>query len=101
MSNLTAHKSNEKNEVTLDIQGDFTYQLHREFREAYRNEPVGTSYIINLLKTEYMDSAALGMLLLLREHAGGEDANISINGCRDSLRKIFTIARFDELFQII
>ena len=101
MSSLTTHKSEELNEVTLDVQGDFTYQLHRDFREAYRNEPLGTTYIINLFKTEYMDSAALGMLLLLREHAGGDNAKISIKGCREGLRKIFSIAQFDKLFQVI
>ncbi len=99
MTSLVSHRSKEKNEVTLDIQGEFTYQLHREFREAYRDEPEGTAYIINLFKTEYMDSAALGMLL--REQTNGDSAKITIKGCRESLRKIFTIARFDELFQII
>ena len=70
MSSLITTKSKERNEIILDIQGDFTYVLHRDFREAYRDEPPGFTYIINLFKTEYMDSAALGMLLLLREHAG-------------------------------
>jgi len=101
MSSLTTTKSKAGNEVTLDISGDFNYMLHRDFREAYRDEQPDTVYVINLFKTEYMDSAALGMLLLLREHAGGDRAKIIIKGCRDSLRKIFSIARFDELFEII
>lgn len=101
MSNLTTTKSKERNEITLDIQGEFTYLLHRDFRAAYRDEQSDTTYVINLFKTEYMDSSALGMLLLLREHAGGDRAKIVIKGCQDSLRKIFSIARFDELFEII
>ncbi len=101
MNNIITYKSDERNEVTLDIQGDFSYQLHREFRKAYRDEPAGTAYVINMFKTEYMDSSALGMLLLLREHAGGDKAKITIKGCQDGLRKVLLIARFDDLFEVI
>jgi len=100
MNSFTKHKSAERNEVTLDIPDNFTFQLHREFRDAYRNEPADSTYLINLVKTEYMDSSALGMLLLLREHAGGDSAKIIISGCRESLRKVFSITQFDKLFQI-
>jgi len=91
----------DKHEITINVQGGFTYDLYREFRDAYRDAPMGTAYTLNLHKADYMDSSALGMLLVLREHAGGDSAKITINGCCGSLRKVFMIARFDELFKII
>ena len=45
-----------------------------------------------------MDSSALGMLLLLREHAGGDRASIKIVHCQPEVKKILTIANFHPLF---
>ena len=48
----------------------------------------------------YLDSSALGMLLLLRDHAGGDDSAIKILHCNDDVKKILTISNFGQLFQI-
>jgi len=100
MNRLTVTKSDTGNQIIIDIIGTFDYQLHRDFRAAYRDEDARVSYIINLHKAEYMDSAALGMLLLLREHAGGDKSNIKIDGCRSNIRRTLEVAKFDELFTI-
>jgi anti-anti-sigma factor len=55
---------------------------------------------VDLGRTNYVDSSALGMLLLLREHAGGDDANIRIVNANDEIRKILTISNFDRLFKV-
>ena len=47
-----------------------------------------------------MDSSALGMLLLLRERAGGDRAAIEITHCSPEIRKIFAVSNFDRLFKI-
>ena len=45
-------------------------------------------------------SSALGMLLLLRERAGSDKAEIAITHCNPEIRKIFRISNFDRLFKI-
>jgi anti-anti-sigma factor len=50
--------------------------------------------------TDYMDSSALGMLLLLRERVGNDKAEIAITHCNPEIRKIFKISNFDRLFKI-
>ena len=45
-------------------------------------------------------SLSLGMLLLLREHAGGDQANIQIVHCQPEVKKILTIANFHHLFYL-
>jgi anti-anti-sigma regulatory factor len=45
-----------------------------------------------------MDSSALGMLLLLREHAGADRAEIRIVNAGSELRNTFKVAGFDKLF---
>ena len=51
-------------------------------------------------ETTYLDSSALGMLLLLRDHAGGDQAEVEIVNCSPDVKKILTISNFDQLFKI-
>jgi anti-anti-sigma regulatory factor len=47
-----------------------------------------------------MDSSALGMLLLLREHAGGDRSEIRIVNANTALRGTLRVAGFDKLFTL-
>ncbi len=95
----SSYNENEK-QLTISISGNFDYLLHKALRDAYRDLPSGVKYVLDLNKTEHLDSSALGMLLLLRDHAGGDSSEIQIRGCRANVRKIFEIAHFGRLFEI-
>lgn len=86
--------------VLIKITGRFDFNAHHDFRNIYRNEKASAAYTIDMSGTEYIDSSALGMLLLLREHAGNESANITIEGCNEEIKKIFAISNFEKLFTI-
>lgn len=89
--------------VTISVDGRFDFSLHKDFRDAYTNLSNNgniTKYIINLSATNYMDSSALGMLLLLREYAGGESSDIEVTGCNAEIKEILEISNFDRLFRI-
>ena len=59
--------------VQISVGGNFDFQLYDEFRASYADtNGEGIQYIVDLSGTCHLDSSALGMLLLLREHAGGE-----------------------------
>jgi len=88
------------NEVMINVNGRFDFNDHQTFREAYKKCDKGTKFVLNLDGTEYMDSSALGMLLLLREHAGGDDADVSIINCNQEVEKILTISNFQKLFKM-
>jgi len=92
--------SDEGRTKVLRVEGRFDFNMHREFREAYQDDPPGLAYEVDLAGAEYLDSSALGMLLLLREHAGGDGARVRLRGCRPAVRRILEIANFHELFQI-
>lgn len=100
MSRINSHPDAKNHQVTIRIDGRFDFSLHREFRDAYRNHPGDYHYRIDLGSTEYLDSSALGMLLLLREHAGGDRASVELTGARPEVRKLLEVARFDQLFRI-
>jgi anti-anti-sigma factor len=96
---LITRTSSDGKILTIDIRGRFDFSMHQELRQVYEQAPGGTTqYIINLRQTEYMDSSALRMLLLLREHAGGDRAHIKIMHCQPEVKKILAIANFQHLF---
>ena len=90
------------NQINIKISGRFDFSCHKEFRDAYRNTPSGSenTYTIDMSGTEYVDSSALGMLLLLREHAGSEQGNVILKGCRNDVKDILVVSNFDKLFTI-
>lgn len=97
---VTSQVSNDGQEVKISISGRFDFNDHQTFRNAYQMGGVDSRYILDLKDTEYMDSSALGMLLLLREHAGGDHGSVTIVNCRPEVEKILTISNFQKLFSI-
>lgn len=92
--------SEQDKELTISIHGRFDFAVQKEFRKAYQSHDADISYRVDLGEVDYMDSSALGMLLLLRKHAGGEQGNVAVAGANNSVRKILDIAKFDKLFNI-
>ncbi|MBD3619641.1 MAG: STAS domain-containing protein [Chromatiales bacterium] len=79
----------------------FDFSVHQQFRDAYRDSGgEGMRYRVDLGETEYMDSSALGMLLLLREHAGGDAAQVRLENVSEPVRKVLEIANFHRLFTL-
>ena len=93
--------SDDGHTITISVSGKFDFQLYDEFRSAYVDtQGSGVQYIVDLSGTDYLDSSALGMLLLLREHAGGEGARIDITNSSPDVKKILNVANFGKLFSI-
>ena len=56
--------------------------------------------MVDLGGATYLDSSALGMLLLLRDHAGGDRAEVRLINGNDDVRKVLSISNFQQLFVI-
>ena len=98
---ITSSVSDNGKKVTIAVSGKFDFQLYDEFRSAYVDTPgTGVQYEVDLSGTDYLDSSALGMLLLLREHAGGEGSRIDISNASTDVKKILDVANFGKLFSI-
>lgn len=91
--------SSDGRSMTIRVTGRFDFSKHSEFRSAYEGERPG-QYVVDMHRVEYMDSSALGMLLMLREHAGGDSADIRIENCAQDVKAILKIASFEKLFHI-
>ncbi|WP_286261455.1 STAS domain-containing protein [Thalassotalea atypica] len=98
---IKKYVSENKKEVTLSIEERFDFSLHQSFRNSYVNcEQQNTVFNIDLSNTSYMDSSALGMILLLKDHADKLQGNVVILKPSDSVNKILEIAQFHRLMTI-
>lgn len=101
MVSIHTKKINDAEVVTIELRGRFDFSVHKQFRAAYKEQDLsGTCYVVNMSAVEYIDSSALGMLLLLREHAQARGGTVRIVDCDSNIRNILKIANFDRLFDI-
>ncbi|MBF0624897.1 MAG: STAS domain-containing protein [Magnetococcales bacterium] len=91
----------EGNNAVISIRGQFNFSLHRQFRDAYEKFPPTTPMVVDLAGVQYLDSSALGMLLLLHEHCGGEKSNITVRGCNPKVAQILQVANFKKLMKFL
>jgi len=98
---VTSQLSSDEKTITIRVDGRFDFSCQKEFRETYRNNcSPGQVFQVELARTEYMDSSALGMLLLLKEHADGCKGKVILNKPAEGIRKILDMANFKRQFDI-
>lgn len=89
--------------ATLRLVGRFDFKAHREFREAVEKllaESSGRSVKVDMADVSYLDSSALGMLLMLRDKAKAASRDVALVGVNGNVRQVLDIANFSKLFTI-
>lgn len=89
--------------AVIRLQGRFDFNAHREFREAVEKamQPDNIKEIhVDLSNVAYLDSSALGMLLMLRDKAQGKGRSVQLTNCKGPVRQVLEIANFGKLFSI-
>ncbi len=87
----------------LVLSGRFDFNSHREFRsgcDEAMNSPKINEIEIDLGGVDYLDSSALGMLLLLRERAVASNKKLALANCRGTVKQVLDVANFSQLFTI-
>lgn len=83
--------------VVIKVGGRFTFKKQRRFAECIRSlSPSEKPIQVDLHRVTFMDSAALGMLLLLREEVG----NVTLSTVSPVARKVLKVANFDRIFSL-
>lgn len=100
---MQASVQKEAGKATIKLAGRFDFNTHREFRAAY--EPLIAdstlrSVVVDFAGVDYLDSSALGMLLMLRDKMGGASKEVALTGVRGNVKQVLDIANFGKLFQI-
>lgn len=98
---VKTHTSEDGATLTIKLSGRFDINDFTPFSKAYKEHPGAVSqYIIDMAELEYMDSSALGMMLMLREYAVTTKAEITITNASPAIGKILQVANFNKLFTI-
>lgn len=90
-------------QAVLRLSGRFDFKAHREFREAVDGllSQAGSRAVqVDLAEVTYLDSSALGMLLMLRDKAKATSKDVALIGVKGSVRQVLDIANFSKLFSI-
>ena len=85
-------------DVTLS--GKFTFNDHPVFRDLLDNisENEVQKVVLHMAGVEFVDSAALGMLLLALDETQKHQKQLVISGATGQVKKMFDMARFNALF---
>jgi anti-anti-sigma factor len=100
---MQANVLKEASRTVIKLNGRFDFNTHREFRAAY--EPLVSdadthAVIVDFAGVDYLDSSALGMLLMLRDKLGGAGKEVALTGVRGNVKQVLDIANFGKLFPI-
>lgn len=85
------------------MSGRFDFQVHRDFKDAYT--PLLDNTEVHEIEVEmsglaYMDSAALGMLILLNERAKAVNKMIALLNTSGMVSQMLEVANFNRMFNI-
>lgn len=90
-------------EQSLQIPERFDFSYHKQFTDQYQSilKADGvTDIALDFSRVSYLDSSALGMMVLFQKKARSASINVRIRGAKDSAKEILQIANFDRLFDI-
>ncbi len=93
----------ENGRAVLHLDGRFDFKCGISFRHA--TKPLLETPEINTLELDFdrvsfIDSSALGLLLLLRAQANDIKKEVVLTHSSAELRKVLSIAQFDKMFRI-
>ncbi len=95
--------TNRDGKTVIVLEGRFDFNSHREFREAIDQAVKETprDIRVDLGAVEYLDSSALGMLLMLRDKAKAAGKEVALAHARGPVKQVIDIANFGKLFTLV
>jgi anti-anti-sigma factor len=89
--------------VTLKLEGNFTYTQRRPFQEALKAVAIQNveHIIIDLSQVAFLDSAALGLLMITHRQLQGEKRKLSLAYPQLTVRQIIELANLHKTIPLI
>jgi len=101
---MQANTTIDSGAATIRLNGRFDFNAHRTFRSAFE-APLGDAQVrsltVDLAGVDYVDSSALGMLLVLREKASVAGKPVALSNPRGTVKQVLDIANFRKLFAFV
>jgi anti-anti-sigma factor len=86
--------------LELALTGKFTFADNQIFNNLLDEMAQYKKIIIDLGGVEFIDSAALGILLLVRDKCDKTATNLKLKNPKGQVKQMFDISRFGDLFNI-
>ncbi|GGY22015.1 STAS domain-containing protein [Paludibacterium paludis] len=88
----------------LMLIGQFDFNMHKDFRQASQelldNHSIN-EIVVDFDQVPFLDSSALGMLLLLKERAAAQKKTMVLSNCHETVQQVLEIACFNKMFTIL
>jgi len=100
---MQANISKDAGKAVVKLAGRFDFHTQREFRSACESLAVDgdiRAVVVDFSGVDYLDSSALGMLLLLRDKLAEADKPVALTGARGHVKQVLGVANFGKLFSI-
>lgn len=90
-------------EYQVSVSGRMTHADHRGFRAILSgiNEAGAQRIVFDLAKAEFLDSSALGMLLIVRDAAVQQQRVVVLKGASGQVEKLIAIGKLHKYFEIV
>lgn len=89
--------------ATIAIPERFDFSFHKSFTEQYNKileEKSGGTINLDFSRVLYLDSAALGMIVLLQKRAKASGHVVEITNAKGTALEVLEIANFDKMITI-
>jgi anti-anti-sigma factor len=92
----------DKKSTTIALKGRFDFQSHQEFRRTIEGllRAGRSSLTLDMSELSFIDSSALGMLLLARESCERAGGAVVLERPQEYVDKVLRLCHFDLLFQV-
>lgn len=90
----------QNNIYNASLRGKFTFADNSAFRPVIESmtDPAISQVALNLSGVDFVDSAAMGMLMLAHDEAQKNNKTFRLHGVAGNVKRIFDLARLDQLF---
>ncbi|NET71201.1 MAG: STAS domain-containing protein [Sphaerospermopsis sp. SIO1G2] len=94
--------AHEKSSVDVRLHGEMTFADNADFKKLIDlvEENNVNSITIDFSNVTYIDSAGLGMLMILHRAAKKHNVLVTLNGVQGQVEKVLLLAKFDEYFNM-
>jgi len=99
--NIKKEVNNRK--VTLKLEGNFTYTQRKPFQEMLKSVAVDgvDQIVIDLSQVAFLDSAALGLLMISHRQVQAEKRTLSLAYPQPTVRQIIELANLHKTIPLI
>ena len=90
------------NGAVMALQGAFTFKDHHSFRALLDTlkTVTGRNHVLDLSGVDFLDSAALGMLLVADDESKGRGCKLVLQRPSNQIARLLELASMDTVFKI-